>query len=121
MIPNLIWTAVALAMLACGWYASAWYHKRKIAALRDQIKAVRQLAAEHANQARRQIGQLQADLAARQAAAQAQREAQPAPAPAPPEPAAPPAKNSDNDFDGLLGLGGFASTQVMPRSHGGTR
>ncbi len=119
MIYNLIWTAVALVMLACGWYASAWYHKRKIAALRDQMKAVRQLAAEHANQARRQIGQLQADLAARQAAAQAQREAQPAPAPAAAEPAAPPL--IDSDFGGLADPGGFAPTQVMPRSHGGTR
>jgi hypothetical protein len=65
MMPNLLWILPALALLTCGWLAGAWYYKRKIRALKGQINAVRQTAAEHANQARRQVGQLQAELAAR--------------------------------------------------------
>jgi len=61
----LLWILLALTALSCGWFASAWHFKRKIAAVQLQSKAVRQSAAEHANQARRQIAQLQAELAAR--------------------------------------------------------
>ena len=88
MTPTLLWIVPALALLAGGWFASAWFHQRKIDALSGQLKAVRQTAADHANQVRRQIGQLQAELAARPPATAAQREARaaavtPAPAPAP--------------------------------------
>ena len=48
-----------------GWFACDWSNKRKFKALQDQIKAVRHTAQEHASQARQQIGQLQAELAAR--------------------------------------------------------
>lgn len=65
MMPNLLWILPALALLPCGWFAGAWYYKRKIRALQGHLNAVRQTAAEHANQARRQVGQLQAELAAR--------------------------------------------------------
>ncbi len=60
-----LWVFVSLAFLLGGWFASAWHYKRKVQALRRQIDALRQTASEHANQARRQIGQLQAELAAR--------------------------------------------------------
>ena len=88
MTPTLLWIVPALALLAGGWFASAWFHQRKIDALSGQLKAVRQTATDHANQVRRQIGQLQAELAARPPATAAQREARaaavtPAPAPAP--------------------------------------
>ena len=88
MTPTLLWIVPALALLAGGWFASAWFHQRKIDALSGQLKAVRQTAADHASQVRRQIGQLQAELAARPPATAAQREARaaavtPAPAPAP--------------------------------------
>jgi len=74
MTTDLLWILPALALLAGGWFASAWHYKRKIAAVQGQIKAVRQTAAEHANQARRQIGLLQAELAARPVMPSAERE-----------------------------------------------
>jgi hypothetical protein len=64
-MPNLLWILPALALLPCGWFAGAWYYKRRIHALQAQLNAARQTAAENANQARRQIGQLQTELAAR--------------------------------------------------------
>jgi len=68
MMPIVLWSLSAIALLACGWFASAWFHKRKIGALRQQVKAVKQTAAEHANQARRQIAQLQTEIESRKAA-----------------------------------------------------
>lgn len=65
MLVYLAWTFGGLLMLACGWFASAWYYQRRIALLQVQLKVLRQTAAAHADQARRQIGQLQADLAGR--------------------------------------------------------
>ena len=61
----LLWTLPAIACLILGWTTSAWFYRRRIKTLRNQINAVRQTASEHSNQARRQIGQLQAELAAR--------------------------------------------------------
>jgi hypothetical protein len=59
------WILVSLSCLLLGWFASVWAGKRRIRRLRQQIDALRQTASEHSNQARRQIGQLQADLASR--------------------------------------------------------
>ena len=137
MTPTLLWIVPALALLAGGWFASAWFHPRKIDALSGQLKAVRQTAADHANQVRRQIGQLQAELAARPPATAAQREARaaavtpaPAPAPAPaPTPASVAAAAAaavaarraaaeklvpDHGFASTaIANNGFATTQVM--------
>lgn len=66
MMVALYWIAGA-ALLACGWIASAWFYKRKIDFLNVQLRVVRQTAAAHAEQARRQIGKLQADLSMRPA------------------------------------------------------
>lgn len=68
MMPIVLWSICAAALLACGWFASAWFHSRKIGALRQQVKAVRDTAAGHANLARRQIGQLQTEIESRKAA-----------------------------------------------------
>ena len=68
MMETLLWTLPALMLVASGWFASAWYYRRKIVALHNKVRAVRRAAAENVNQARRQIGQLQADLALRTAA-----------------------------------------------------
>lgn len=65
MMPTLLWILPALALAPCAWYATAWFYKRRIAALQAQIKAVKQTAAEHANQARKQVAQIQSELAAR--------------------------------------------------------
>lgn len=67
MMPTslLPWIVAAIIVAPCSWYAASWFYKRKIAALRAQVKAVRQTAAEHADQARKQVAQLQSELAAR--------------------------------------------------------
>ena len=141
MIPTLLWIVPAIVLLAGGWFASAWFHQRKIDALLGQVKAVRQTAAEHANQVRRQIGQLQAELAARPPATAAQREARAAasaPAPAPvPTPASVAAAAAaavaarraaaealvpDHGFAATAIAGnGFATTQVMEQPAGSGR
>lgn len=66
MMVILYWIAAA-ALLASGWLASAWFYKRKIDGLNLQMRVLRQTAAAHADQARRQIGQLQAELSMRPA------------------------------------------------------
>jgi hypothetical protein len=75
-----IWLLSSLLLLPVGWFASAWHHQRKHLFLLRQLQAVRQQAAEHAAQARRQIGQLQADLASRPASARPRPEVFDAPA-----------------------------------------
>jgi hypothetical protein len=78
MLQYLMWAGVAAVCLAAGWWASARHHQRKIDLLQLQLKVVRQTAQAHTDQARRQIGQLQAELATRP----------PAPQPLVPPPAA---------------------------------
>lgn len=65
MLQYLTWAGLALAGLAVGWYASAWLHQRRINFLQVQLRVMRQTAQAHTDQARRQIGQLQAELASR--------------------------------------------------------
>jgi uncharacterized protein HemX len=67
---SIVLAALAAALaLALGWFGSAWFHQRKINALRAHLKAVKETASEHSNQTRRQIAQLQAELETRRAAA----------------------------------------------------
>ena len=116
MMSIALWSVCAAALLACGWFASAWFHQRKIGALRQQVKAVRQTAAEHANQARRQIAQLQTEIESRKAAVPPPRRT--------PEPAkAAPTVISDKprpvttfvpDKE-LVAPAGFAHTTIVPR------
>jgi HAMP domain-containing protein len=117
MMPTLQWTVAALALLlACGWFASAWFYRRRIADLQQQIKAVRHAAAEHASQARRQVGLLQAELA---------RRPPPQPSPTAPAKTETAAKSAPAIAAGrarlfeedhvpiVIGRSGFAETQVM--------
>ena len=115
MTPNLLLILPALALLACGWYASAWFHRRKLDALHGHIKAIRQTAAEHASQARRQIGMLQAELATRLPAPAAQRARRAAEsAPAPPQVVTTRRRIPDHGFEAtVIGSTGFQPTQVM--------
>jgi hypothetical protein len=116
MMPTLQWTMAALALLlACGWLASAWFYKRRIAALQQQVKAVRHAAAEHASQARRQIGQLQAELARRppQHSAPEPARAEAAPKSAPAAAATRARLTADDHVPIVIGRSGFAETQVM--------
>lgn len=115
MMPIVFWSLAALVLLGCGWLASAWFYKRKIAALRQQVKAVRQTAAEHAAQAKKQIGMLQTELARRPPAP-------PRSLPAAVEPpaeaesarAAADSRKANHGFEAtVIGPSGFAPTQVM--------
>lgn len=102
---DLLWAVPALLTLAAGWFACDWTNKRKFKALQDQIKAVRQTAQEHASQARQQIGQLQAELAARPPMVAALREQR--------AQAAAAAKQARRDsLDKVLDGDGFATTDV---------
>lgn len=65
MTPEMLWIIPALALSPCAWFVATRLQQRKIAALQAQIKAVKQTAADHANQARKQVAQLQSELAAR--------------------------------------------------------
>jgi hypothetical protein len=65
MIVLVLYVGAALSLLVCGWLASAWMHQRRIEVLRLQLRQAKQTAADHAAQARKQIGQLQAELASR--------------------------------------------------------
>lgn len=65
MWQYLTWAALAVAGAAGGWFASAWVHQRKLDGLRVQLKVLRQTMQANADQARRQVGQLQAELASR--------------------------------------------------------
>lgn len=116
MMSIVLLSVCAGALLAGGWFASAWFHQRKIAALQGQIKTVKQTAAEHANQARRQIAQLQAEIESRKAAVPPPRRA---PAPAPPAKTVVAEKNQPRrsfvaDAD-LVAPAGFAHTTIVPR------
>jgi hypothetical protein len=117
MMPTLQWTMAALALLlACGWLASAWFYKRRIAALQQQIKAIRHAAAEHASQARRQIGLLQAELARRpppQTSPPAPTKAESTAKNAPAAAAARARPPEDDHVPIVIGRSGFAETQVM--------
>lgn len=101
-----------VASFAGGWFASARLHRRKINALHGQVKLVRQTAADHAAQMRRQIGQLQAELAVRPPAPGA-------PRPRAVEPAEAVAQTSAAEADDDAADHGFAPTAVA--THGFAR
>lgn len=104
LTTTLLAVLAAIALLACGWYANAWFYKRRIAELQQQLRAVKQMAAEHAQQAKRQVGQLQAELARRPAVPRPVPEPAPAPAaPAVAEPETQPRRPRD----------GFAPTMIL--------
>ncbi len=65
MTPELLWILPALALSPAAWVVATRVQQRRIGVLQAQVKAVKQTAAEHADQARRQIAQLQSELAAR--------------------------------------------------------
>ncbi|HOB95988.1 MAG TPA: hypothetical protein PK306_03355 [Aquabacterium sp.] len=73
MLQYVLWTSLVLAGGVGGWLASAWLHQRRIQALQVQMRVMRQTMGAHSDQARRQIGQLQAELAQRPLAPQPER------------------------------------------------
>jgi len=116
MLSIALWSLCAIALVVCGWLASARFHQRQIGALRQQVKAARQTAADHASQVRRQIAQLQAEIESHKAAAAARRATV-----EPPKPARTPRAASGEavrsvvaDAD-LVPAAGFAQTTIVPR------
>ena len=79
MMQTLIWASLAAGGLAAGWFASAWLHQRRIDFLQVQLRVMRQTMQANTDQARRQIGQLQAELAARPPARPVEQAATPLP------------------------------------------
>ncbi|HXD06334.1 MAG TPA: hypothetical protein VN680_09815 [Burkholderiaceae bacterium] len=55
----------ALALIGLSWCASAWWYGRKVETLQRKLDKLRQVAAMNAQQTRRQIAQLQHELATR--------------------------------------------------------
>jgi len=113
-MPNISWLSllVAIAGVVGGWCAAAWFYGRKIEAIRLQSRVLRQTTAEHLAQMKRQIAQLQAEMAARPVVARKK-----AAAPAP-EPEAPMAQSRREAAENLLDADkapahGFAITEVM--------
>ena len=119
MMPIVLWSICAAALLACGWFASAWFHNRKIDAMRHQVKAVRNTAVEHANQARRQIAQLQTEIESRKAAQPPPRRApEPVPKVQPAQVATAERSKAVKSFvpdAELVAPAGFAHTTIVPR------
>lgn len=117
MLSALPWIVATLVAAPCAWFAAAWFYKRKIAALRAQIKAVKQTAAEHASQARRQVAQLQTEIESRKAAVPPPRRA-PSVAQGQTQAVAAaknkPLKSFVADAD-LVSPAGFAHTTIVPR------
>ncbi|HMN74591.1 MAG TPA: hypothetical protein PKC97_00875 [Burkholderiaceae bacterium] len=124
MMSIALWSVCAAALLACGWFASSWFHQRKIGALRERLEAVRNTAAEHANQARRQIAQLQVEIESRKAAMPPppRRASEPAPRVVPGQvqvqtaaaATGKPVQRFVADAD-LVAPAGFAHTTIVPR------
>lgn len=65
MLQFVLWASLVLTGGVAGWMASAWLHQQRIEALMVQLRVARQTLTAHSDQARRQIGQLQAELAQR--------------------------------------------------------
>jgi hypothetical protein len=111
MVTFVLWALAGAALLAAGWSASAWHHGRKLDTLHRHLKAIKQTHAEHSEQMKRQIGQLQADLEAHRAAVPPARRAAPSATPRP-APAAT-AEERKAAVNAMLAAGGFAPTQVV--------
>ena len=112
-ISFLLWTVASLVGLGASWLACAHVYRRKIKLLQRQHKADRQTALDRFNQARHQIGLLQADLASRPPGA---RRADPAPGT--PSRAAEAlidrvSAHEDGFAKTMIGPQGFQATQLM--------
>jgi hypothetical protein len=71
----LLLVGTTLALVSLTWYGCAWWYGRKLKELHERLLKTRQAAGKHATQARRQIAQLQKDLAARTSVEAVQRQA----------------------------------------------
>jgi hypothetical protein len=115
MLSIVLSALAGVALLAAGWFASAWHHGRKLQALNQHLKSVKAAHAEVSAQMRRQIGQLQADLEAHKAAVPPARRT-PEPPPARPVPVSTREERAAA-VEAMLGTGGgFAPTMVVAGS-----
>jgi len=71
----LLLMGAALALTALSWLMCAWWYRRQLSAVMHRLEKARAAAGQNATQARRQIAQLQKELAERPALSALQREA----------------------------------------------
>ena len=71
----LLLIGTTLTLVSLTWYGCAWWYGRKLEQLHQRLLKTRQAAGRNASQARRQIAQLQKDLAARSSSEAVQRPA----------------------------------------------
>jgi hypothetical protein len=60
MLQYFLWVSLTLAGGVAGWMACAWLYRQRIQVLQLQMRVMRQTMSANTDQARRQIGQLQA-------------------------------------------------------------
>ncbi|MGE0671572.1 MULTISPECIES: hypothetical protein [unclassified Methylibium] len=71
----LLLMGAALALAALSWLMCAWWYRRQLSAVLQRLEKARAVAGQNATQAKRQIAQLQKELAERPALSAVQREA----------------------------------------------
>jgi len=71
----LLLIVTALALTGLTWWGCAWWYGRKLADLQQRLDKTRQTAGEHVSAARRQIAQLNKELAERPPLSKGQRQA----------------------------------------------
>lgn len=109
----LLCTATALTALT--WWGAAWWYGRKLADLHGKLEKTRQTATQAATATRRQISQLQKELAARAPLAKGAAAPRPVHDEAAERAARKQALLDDDSFDKTIRLPahGFADTQPM--------
>ena len=120
MIWITLWSLVGATLLGAGWFAASWHYGRKLAAMHQHLRAVKQLQADMSAQMKHQIGQLQAELEARKAAQPPERRAPQAPAARPTRAIAAPSPQVGTTreeraamVNAMLASGGFGPTEVV--------
>jgi hypothetical protein len=68
----LLLIGAALALAALSWLMCAWWYRRQLSAVLQRLEKARAVAGQNATQAKRQIAQLQKELAERPALSAAQ-------------------------------------------------
>lgn len=71
----LLLMGAALALAGLSWLMCAWWYRRQLSAVLQRLEKARAVAGQNATQAKRQIAQLQKELAERPALSAVQREA----------------------------------------------
>ena len=109
----LLWAVASLVGLGASWLACAHLYQRRIKLLQQQHRAERLSAMDRFNQARHQIGLLQADLASRPPALRRAEPAQGTPSRAAASLIDRVSAHEDGFAKTMIGPQGFQATQLM--------